>query len=270
MAIQPDYINAMLPSELTSAVFSYLSESVLGKCRQVCTKWRDIANDNGFLTSRGQPPEAFGGKGWYKMGKVTIDRRLPSNIRQILDSPCPIREGKTIKETHILFWNPTTVSGQNNTMNKMIGTLLPMISGQSNYNVLSSFILNSIGDVPNPTGKWLLLSKEPLLGTASLSLTEKMDHIKLLNDAGKTNYRMFTALEVTTACYVAHIQSNGQERLYKSSPTICQDRIIENVSFLGTCSFPVFVSFNQFGYTVDTCRDGQNEDDFAAGVVMEL
>lgn len=263
-------INTNLMPELMCVVFSHLSDSELGKCRRVCKRWREIANDDGFLTVIGQPPEAFGQKGWYKTGKVIVNRRLPSNIRQILDSPCPIREGKTIKETHILFWNPTTVNGQNHTMNKMIGTLLPMISEQSSYNFLSSFVLNSIGDVPNPTGKWLLLSKEPLLGTACLSLTEKIDHIKRLNDAGKTNYRMFTGLEVVTACYVAHIQSNGQERLYNTSPTICQDRIIQNVSFLGTCDYPVFVSFNQFGLTVDTCRDGQNEDDFGAGVVMEL
>jgi hypothetical protein len=214
-------INTILPEELMLEVFSYLPDSALGRCRQVCKKWLGLASDERFLASL-EPPEAFGQKALNTLiGKVTNIRRLPTNIRQILDSPCPIWDEKTVKDTHILFWYPTSVNDAPHTINH-IGKLVSMPGKDTGYELIWDRIVAEFGSVPNPTGKWLLMTKKVLPGTEWTSLDQKMDVIKRLNKKAKTEYRMFKPLEVITGCF-AEFKRSGTS-LY-SNITLCDQRV---------------------------------------------
>ncbi len=208
-----------MTDELMLMVFDYLPDSDLDKCRQVCKKWLAIANDEFFLASRTPPPpEACGQKAWETIGKVTNIRRLPSRIRQILDSPCPIWQGEPIKDTHILFWLPTTVNGQAHTINN-IGTLVPMPGKKSGYSYIWGLVKIKLGNEPNPTGKWLLMTKTTLPGTDEEKMDIVMEKIKELNEKAKTDYRMFTPLEAITGCFLEFKRSGS--RLYSYMFTRC-------------------------------------------------
>ncbi|MCB1073127.1 MAG: hypothetical protein KDK96_08530, partial [Chlamydiia bacterium] len=55
---------------------------------------------------------AFGKAKWEKyFGDIGVEPPLPSNIEEVLNSPCPFWEGKKVKETHLLTLIPSTING---------------------------------------------------------------------------------------------------------------------------------------------------------------
>src|ERR1700690_3748393 len=108
-----------LPDEIIQKIFSYLSDSALGNCCQVSKTWNAIAGEESFRDSLySEPAIAFGKEKWKKhFGAVGRISRLPENIDEILESPCPIHEGQKIKDTHILVYIPKQINGQPHTAN---------------------------------------------------------------------------------------------------------------------------------------------------------
>lgn len=68
------------------------------------------------------PAIAFGKVLWEKyIGDVGTEPPLPSNIHEILQSPCPFFPGKNVYETHLLMLIPQTVNGKSLTLNYLEG-----------------------------------------------------------------------------------------------------------------------------------------------------
>ena len=60
----------------------------------------------------------FGADMWaHYFGDVGVEPPLPSNIDEILKSPCPFWPDKTIGQTHLLTLIPETVEGKPFTLN---------------------------------------------------------------------------------------------------------------------------------------------------------
>lgn len=102
-----------LPNDVLSAIFSYLGDLPLCRCRSVCTKWKVLATQENLwirlLRSQGS---LIGIDEWRRcfddVGEVPP---LPKNIFKDLFSPCPIEKGKLKHQTHCWLLVPSKIHG---------------------------------------------------------------------------------------------------------------------------------------------------------------
>lgn len=162
------------------------------------------------LQKEAVPDIAFGKAAWAKhFGDVGVEPPLPPNIEQLLNGPCPIWQGKTVRETHLLVLVPQTVNGQPLTL-KLLGELVqkPL---QGNATKYRSFYLGEYKDPPAPASHWALVTRDVLPGSRSKPYAEQQKIAQ-----GYSGYQVPTILDATTAILMEYVRSGT--RLYGDNP----------------------------------------------------
>jgi NLR family CARD domain-containing protein 3 len=171
----------------------------------------------------------FGAQAWRRyFGEVGTEPPLPSDINQILSSPCPFWSGKSVQDTHLLVLIPSRVSGEPfslNLLEKLIKR--PQDGGYPTaYNFYGSGVRAALGAQAPEGAYWVLMTREVLEG----SMDKRYDtQKKLISDHARRTglaYELPGALEAATVM-LSHYVRTG-ERLYSGSPltyTRCRELI---------------------------------------------
>ncbi len=213
-------ITSAIPSDVIESIFYNLSLSELGISSRVCTVWKEKARKqiNTFCHEK-----AFGPKEWFIHFGAHLRNvpRLPSNIAEILNSPCLIWSSKKVHETHLLTLIPDTINNQPFTL-KTLGELIlhPKIGPATKFR----YSLGEYQDSSAPQPYWVLISRDVLEGSRNQIYQTQFDHVDSLAQKTDVPYAVPKVLEAAT-CILMHYVSTGQ-KLYTDSPwtyTRCQD-----------------------------------------------
>jgi tetratricopeptide (TPR) repeat protein len=178
-------------------------------------------------TSVPLPLIAFGKAAWAQyFGDVGVEPPLPSNIEEILNSPCPIWPGKTVHETHILVLVPQTVNNQSLTL-KFLGELVrkPLQGKAIKYR---SVELGDYKDPAAPASHWTLITRDLLPTSRDKPYEEQQKIVQSYPD-----YQVPKILDATTAMFVEYFRSGM--RLYPDKPatyTRCQEKFNKNYQLI--------------------------------------
>jgi hypothetical protein len=226
-------------------IFPNLSLPALGACSSVCKVWREMAKKHICAFSY---EKAFGPKEWYTYlgGHVRNVPRFPSNISEILNSPCPFWPAKKVHETHILVLVPETVGGQPLTL-KTLGELVkkPLIGNATKYD---SFDLGDYTDSPAPSSHWVLMTRDVIEGSCNKSYIEQQALLEK-----QVVYEVPHILDATICIFMEYIRSGTM--LYSNSPltyTRCQEKWCFSTHL-------VVGSFTTRGLNVFHCYGGTRE-----------
>lgn len=204
------------PEELLLHIFSFADSCTLSNVSQVCKKWQRIT---GELNKHALPETAFGKKKWSHYLADVKQTPLQNNLHDIWEDPCPFREGKKIKETHILCLIPDTTNGKPFTL-KSLQTLVaqPQNGPTATLRYPQGFIWKKNKGALDQTmekATWVLMTKEGIPLSPGKSYSEQE---KILNDKG---YQIPTGL-VAATCIFAHFL-DSEEKLNENSMICCQN-----------------------------------------------
>ena len=184
------------------------------------------------------PAPVFGAQAWRQyFGEVGEEPSLPSDIDEILDSPCKFWPGKVVKDTHLLVLIPSTVGGKAFTLD-LLGELIQNPLGGSHrtqYFLYDDEVQHSSGDVYSSNSYWILLTRDVLPGSRNKPyefqralITARSSHV------AAPPYEIPSILEAATAVLSHYVRSGG--RLYEgggdvlpSTSTRCT-ALLENAS----------------------------------------
>jgi hypothetical protein len=202
---------------MENIIFRNLSLHALGTCSLVCKVWREIAEKQ--ITTF-FPDKAFGPKEWFiyfgaHLGNIP---RLPTNITEILSSPCLFWLGKKVHETHLLVLVPQTINDQPLTL-KTLGELVnkPLIGPATQY---SLFNLGEYTDPAAPPSHWVLMTRDVIEESRNKTYPDQQT---VLSQKGHGVYAMPNILDATVCIFMEYVRSGT--RLYSDSPgtwTRCQ------------------------------------------------
>jgi len=180
------------------------------------------------------PPTSFSPDKWNRfIGQVELVPK-PPNIDAILASRCPVFPllGKTVGETHGLYYIPPKVDGQSLTLRRFM-TYIRNTKNSGNpikLNIYWEKILETYGDQPLPSG-WFLMLKTCLPGTKNKTYPEEQ---AVLNEFRQTNpkYRELHPILGAACTLLEYVQSGDSDtRLfsdeYARSGTILEGRHLD-------------------------------------------
>jgi hypothetical protein len=164
-----------------------------------------------------QLPAVFGSQEWSRyLGEVGEEPRLPSDINEILDSPCPFWPGKAVKDTHLLVLIPSTVDGKAFTLD-LLGELIQDPRGyghRTQYFLYEDEVQRSSRDAYASSSYWVLLTRDVLPGSR-----DKSYEIQRALIAGQApliahlHYAIPNVLEAATVILSHYVRSG--DRLYE-------------------------------------------------------
>jgi hypothetical protein len=163
---------------------------------------------------------AFGANEWKKYyGDVGIEPPLPSNIQEILNAPCRLGTGKTVRETHLLTLVPATVDGKPFTL-KLLSELVkdPKTGFATQFKTLA---LGVYQDKPPAKSYWVLMSRDILEGSLKGNPEAHGDRVVKLAKETKIPYAFPKVLEAATSILMHHVRTG--EKLYQKYSTRCQE-----------------------------------------------
>jgi hypothetical protein len=206
-----------LPNAIVeNIIFSKLSLPLIGICSRVCKAWEEMAKKhlNAFCYEK-----AFGPKEWFVHfgGHLRNVPRLPSNIAEIVNSPCPFWPAKKVHETHVLVLVPETINGQPLTL-KILEELVkkPLKGNATKYDCFS---IEEHTDLPAPTSHWVLMTRDVLEGSRNKSFEDQQALFEK-----QVVYEAPHILDATVCISMEYIRTGT--RLYSNSPhtfTSCQE-----------------------------------------------
>jgi hypothetical protein len=163
------------------------------------------------------PIPVFGAKEWARyFGEVGEEPPLPSDIDEILNSPCPFWPEKTVKDTHLLVLIPSTVDGEAFTLD-LLEDLAKYPSEDGHYTqyfLYDDEVQRSSGDVYSSSSYWVLLTRDVLPGSRSKPYTTQQALISgLASHIRHPSYETPLVLEVATAILSHYVRSG--DRLYE-------------------------------------------------------
>lgn len=105
----------------------------------------------------------FGKEDWGKIGiKVKDAPPLPSDIKQIYRSPCPVWPGKTVGETHMLVLIPKMLGDKPITMNRLRKLACEYFLNKTFYYNWEKIFKEEDGSEDINQSYWILMTKEVL------------------------------------------------------------------------------------------------------------
>jgi hypothetical protein len=175
------------------------------------------------------PEEAFGEKEWGQyFGGVGTAPSLPSDIDEILNSPCPFWPEKTVKDTHLLVLIPATVDGRAFSFD-LLGELVKHAIGESRptkYRFCGGDVRAALGAQSPGNSYWVLMTRDVLEGSRSKKYADQRIMIAALANETRLPYALPSTLEATTVILSHYVRSG--ERLYTDVPwtyTRCQELV---------------------------------------------
>ena len=164
-----------------------------------------------------QLPAAFGSQEWSRyFGEVGEAPRLPSDIHEILEGPCPFCPGKAVKDTHLLVLIPSTVDGQAFTLD-LLGELIQTPRGdghRTQYFLYEDEVQRSSRDGYASSSYWVLLTRDVLPGSRGKSY--EVQRALIASQAPLIEHFPYTIPNVLEAATVilSHYVRSG-DRLYE-------------------------------------------------------
>ena len=207
-----------------------------------------VGGTSGELGAYNLRAQAFGPASWCAHFGVAVGDlpSLPSDIDEILDSPCPFWFEQKVRDTHVLVLVPSEVDGVPYTLDKL-GELirLRLPKNLEGYRYHGANVQTHLGAVPPQAPCWVLLTHNVIPGSRNQRYE---DQKKMLADhAARTGlaYCLPSVLEVSTALLTHYVRSG--ERLLADDPwtyTRCQDLVMS-----GGKPYPVAVGgFSSSGF----------------------
>ena len=174
-------------------------------------------SESSCATSSSVPTPVFGAWAWSQyFGEVGAEPSLPSNIAEILDSPCPFWPDRLVKDTHLLVLIPSTVDGEAFTLD-LLGELVqkPRGGGHSTqYFLYDDEVQRSSGDVYSSTSYWVLLTRDVLPGSRNESYEAQQAFVAAQTaHVHHAPYGIPNVLEAATAILSHYVRSG--DRLYE-------------------------------------------------------
>lgn len=184
-----------LPAELICQIFSSLIFSELSICCLVSRDWCFIANDP-FLWYKFHHARAYGKAKWEKhFWNIGDEPPLPSNIHEIMKSPCPIWKEKRVGETHQLILIPSIVCeaflnhSQLETKEIYKENKCQKISFYEKHDKKNPFIENL-----SEQSYWVLITKE-IVDENNLTFSSKKAFLSNLREERGVEYRFPKPIE---------------------------------------------------------------------------
>ena len=166
----------------------------------------------------------FGATKWAQyFGDIGIEPPLPSNIHQILSSPCPFWQGKKIQDTHMLVLIPKAVNGRPFNL-KILGELIknPKQGNKTTYRYLS---LGGYEDFSAYSSHWVLMTRHTIPDSQNKSYDKQMKIFQTYSKKVRTHYQIPNILDATTCLFLEYVATGT--RLYSDNPpayTRCQEK----------------------------------------------
>ncbi len=166
--------------------------------------------------------QVFGEREWIVLcGAVAPAPPLPLDIENIWQNPCPFSPGKKIRETHMLVYIPTTVGYSLNSQRLTLNSLGVLARQyfprtEAGYKYIWSAIAAELGDKPLAKSSWVLMTKDVLPGSRSLSYADQRARLFGLAGRMSATYAVPGALEAAVCILAQYISS--QTRLFSDSP----------------------------------------------------
>jgi hypothetical protein len=200
------------------------------------------------------PSLAFGKHAWeHYFGEVDAEPRLPTNMGEILNSPCPFWPEKAIKDTHLLVLIPSTVDGKAFTLN-LLNELIqsPKRGGQSTQCChYDNDVKLMLGDQAVSRAYWILTTRDVLPNSRSQTHEDQKALVAACARNLGIPYEMPHALDVATAVVSYYVRTG--ERLYTDNPctyTRCKEIIADEEND----EYPVIVGgFAPEGFSIRSC-----------------
>lgn len=173
------------------------------------------------------PPSAFGARDWVQyFGDVGVEPRLPPNIDEILESPCPIWSGvlgffgKKIKETHMLVLIPKMVNENPFTLDSLKELIKHPRGGgkEAMYAYYNEDVGRQYGRISVEKSYWVLITRDILPKTRGKKYDEQVQELRRYAD-----YQVPKALEIAAGVLVEYTK-NGKRLLGDSPSTHTQCR----------------------------------------------
>lgn len=161
-----------------------------------------------------KPPGAFGAAEWKRyFGDVGVEPPLPSNIEEILSSPCPFEPDQRVGETHLLVLIPATVDGVPYNLD-LLGELVKSPKGEGHPTQYNPFLftkkfLKQHGKVPAGPSHWIMLKRDVITGT----LGKSYERQKALLESKTSSHPLFCrarvpkALELATGVLLEYVKT---------------------------------------------------------------
>ena len=162
------------------------------------------------------PIPVFGAKEWIQyFGEVGEEPSLPSDIDEILDSPCPFWPGQRVKDTHLLVLMPSTVDGKAFTLDLLEELTYNSRGGghSTQYFLYDDEVQRSSGDVYSSSSYWVLLTRDVLPGSRNKPYEAQRALIAAQSShVDDPSYGIPNVLEAATAILSYYVRSG--HRLY--------------------------------------------------------
>ncbi|MBS0649276.1 MAG: hypothetical protein JSS10_08655 [Verrucomicrobia bacterium] len=185
------------------------------------------------LVKPAPPTIAFGKEQWGKyLGEVGEEPPLPSDIHQILQSPCPFFPGKKVEETHLLTLIPKTVNGKPLTLDSLEELVKHPKQGQpTRFSSYSDEIKKEYGRKFPERSYWTLMTRDVIPASRGKIYNDQVQLLKKYSQKAQVSYEMPKLLEAATSILTEYFRTG--ERLYTYSPgtfTRCQEGFSEHRS----------------------------------------
>jgi hypothetical protein len=168
--------------------------------------------------------KAFGPKEWFIYFGAHLRNvpRLPSNIEEIMNSPCPFWTAEKVHETHVLILVPETVSGKPLNL-KLLGEIVqkPIQGHPTKYNFF--YVGENVDELAQ--SHWALLTRTMIEGSSNKTYEE--EHAVLAHYSQNTQiaYQIPTVLDAAVCNFMEYVRS--ETWLYSTNPwtyTWCQEK----------------------------------------------
>jgi hypothetical protein len=174
------------------------------------------------------PATPFGKDLWEKhIGEVGVEPPLPSNIQEILQSPCPFWPVKRVIETHLLTLIPKTVNGKPLTLNYLQELVKqPKLGQPTKYSTYWAEIRKEYGTTPIERSYWVLLTKDVIPGSRNKSCEAQAQLLKECDQKANASYELPGLLEIATSLLMEYLRTG--QCLYSYNPltsTRCRERV---------------------------------------------
>jgi hypothetical protein len=204
----------------------------------------------------------FGKAQWeFYFGAVGNEPPLPSNIHEILDSPCPFSGDKTIKvkDTHMLVLIPASVNGEALTLNKLAELIKKPKNGghPTKYGRYNMDQKREHGDKTVDRAHWVLMTRDVIpeskayneenefIRQRAAAIPSALDTKELIRQRAGGEYDIPSALEAAVCILMEHVFSGKKLFSGRPLPYMSCSETVAN-------SFNVVVGFGPRGFEIGT------------------
>jgi hypothetical protein len=188
-------------------------------------KFRNTEFIEGMYKEQIRDAARFGKAEWATyFGDIGDEPLLPSDIEEILRSPCPFSGDASVKvkDTHMLVLVPATINGEQVTLNKLQQLMQhPKQGHKTDYRSYDNWTAREHGNTPVERSHWVLMTREIIQGSRNKSYDDQEAMLK------GTGYVLPQAVEAV-ACILAEFVASGTY-LYSREPLVTYTSCAETV-----------------------------------------